>query len=170
MTVIEARDADHERLGEICAAAYLHGDVVDAGNAYLPMLRDVAGRARDNLVLAAYLGRRPVGTVTLVGPGSEHAEVVHEGELEVRMLAVDPQAQGQGVATALIEAAVATARELGHDAVVLSSIEDPAAAARRYRRTGFERAPERDWVADWDAEALAAGTAPTVPVWRISLR
>jgi GNAT superfamily N-acetyltransferase len=73
------------------------------------------------------------------------AEVSRDGEAEFRMLAVAPEARGQGVGSALARWCVDRAREQGCTAVVLSSLEAMRTAHRIYERMGFARSPERDW-------------------------
>lgn len=167
LTVVPVPDADHDRVGAICVDAYVSGGVVDVGSPYVEALRDVAARTRETVVLAAYDGVRPVGSVTLAAGGTRWAEVAQDGEAELRMLAVAPEVQGRGVALALVRAAIETAEEMDAEALVLTSSEDQEIAARRYLAAGFERAPERDWAPEWYASP--AGDPLTVPVWKRAL-
>lgn len=167
LLVQPVRPEDAEALGAVTAAAYLDGDILPPDDPYVADLRDVASRMRETIVLAAYRGRRVLGGITLVAPGSAYTEVGREGELELRMLAVDPAAQRQGVAEALIRASAEVAEELGFEALVLSTMDVMPAAHRLYARLGLERVAERDWLGDWDPEALAAGTAPLLSVYRL---
>jgi ribosomal protein S18 acetylase RimI-like enzyme len=74
------------------------------------------------------------------------AQLAGPGEAEIRMLAVDPGAQGRGVGSALAVACVERARtEEGTKRVVLCSQQAMTTAHRLYARLGFERAPELDW-------------------------
>jgi GNAT superfamily N-acetyltransferase len=61
------------------------------------------------------------------------------------MLAVSPEARGQGVGSALARWCVDRAREQGCTAVALSSLEAMRSAHRIYERMGFVRTPDRDW-------------------------
>ncbi|MEE6273613.1 GNAT family N-acetyltransferase [Georgenia wangjunii] len=167
LLVHPVRPEDADALGALTAAAYLDGGILAPDDPYVTELRDVATRMRETIVLAAYRGRRVVGGITLVAPGSSYAEVGRDGEMELRMLAVDPAAQRQGVAEALLGASAETAEELGFDAIVLSTMDVMPAAHRLYTRLGLERVPERDWTGDWDPEAVAAGTAPLLSVYRL---
>lgn len=88
---------------------------------------------------------RLVGTVTFCPPGSVWCELATGTQAELRMLAVDPSAQGRGIGEHLARACVARARELGCSALVLSSPSTVPAAHRLYLRLGFERRPQRDW-------------------------
>jgi ribosomal protein S18 acetylase RimI-like enzyme len=61
------------------------------------------------------------------------------------MLAVAPQAQGQGVGAALVELCINRFREVGAPGIVLSTLPAMHSAHRLYERHGFVRVPERDW-------------------------
>jgi ribosomal protein S18 acetylase RimI-like enzyme len=61
------------------------------------------------------------------------------------MLAVDPAAQGRGIAMLLMRHIVDASRSLGRERVVCSSQPSMRAAHRVYERLGFTRLPERDW-------------------------
>ena len=138
-----------ERLGEIVVAAYDGVGALEGDDEYVPELRDVARRAREAVVFAALdePGGVPLGCVTHVpGPDNAWAEHLGDGEASIRMLAVDPAAQGRGVGTALVEACLARARADGRRAVFLHSLPVMAGAQRIYERLGFRRVPERDWV------------------------
>ncbi|RSD23634.1 GNAT family N-acetyltransferase [Amycolatopsis eburnea] len=141
-----ARSEEYAAAGEVTVRAYdvdghLAGDV-----GYDTVLRDVARRAEQAEVLVAVDGAgEVVGTVTVVLPGSDFAEISRPGELEFRMLAVAPTARGRGIGEALTKAVLDRARTLGIPKVVLSSLEGMRGAHRLYERLGFARLPERDW-------------------------
>jgi GNAT superfamily N-acetyltransferase len=63
----------------------------------------------------------------------------------LRLLAVDPEARGQGVGQALMDECVRRARGMGATELGLHSSESLRAAIRMYQRMGFERAPEHDF-------------------------
>ncbi|GAA2130612.1 GNAT family N-acetyltransferase [Glycomyces algeriensis] len=168
--------AEHDALGELSVRSYLHGDLLIGGldDPYAPNLRDVAVRAAAATVLVAVdesaveegtvkkgtveeravegdsgtngSGPALLGGVTLAFHGSPMAQLAGPGEAEVRMLAVDPAAQGRGVGSALAAACVERARaEPGTKRVVLCSQQAMTTAHRVYARLGFERAPDLDW-------------------------
>ena len=166
---VDPTDAD--RLGRVLAEAYVAGEVIGPEDGYARDLRDVAGRLPHVVaVLAAYDGEEVLGGLTLTEAGTPEAEVAVAGELEIRMLAVAPQHQGRKVSVALLAAAEEVGRASGYDALVLSSLPAMSAAHRVYQQYGFDRVPGRDWVADWDPQALAEGTAPTLSVYRLPLK
>ncbi|MEV3936031.1 GNAT family N-acetyltransferase [Glycomyces sp. NPDC049804] len=142
--------AEHDALGEVSIRSYLEGGLLLGGldDPYAPNLRDVALRAASATVLVAVDGDTGaiLGGVTLAFHGSAMAQLAGPGEAEIRMLAVDPGAQGRGVGSALAAACVERARaEDGTKRVVLCSQQAMTTAHRVYARLGFERAPELDW-------------------------
>lgn len=148
VTVRPAVPADYQRIGELTVLAYTTAGYLDdpGGGEYAALLRDVASRARHAEVLAAVNADGDViGSVTVVRPDTQYAEVARDGEVEFRMLAVDPAGTRRGVGEALTCAVVDRARALGARRVVLSSLVQMATAHRLYTRLGFSRLPERDW-------------------------
>lgn len=138
-----------EQLGDIVVRAYDAVGALEGDDEYVPELRDVARRVREAVVFAALdeADGTPLGCVTYVpGPDNAWAEHLRAGEASIRMLAVDPAAQGRGVGTALVEACLVRARADGRRAVFLHSLPVMTGAQRVYDRLGFRRVPERDWV------------------------
>ena len=146
--VREALPAEYEAIGELTVAAYSIFAETSEDGGYLAELRDVAGRSRTcpiYVALDAASGRVLGGATYVPGPGNPYAEVEREGEAGIRMLAVAPEAQGQGAGTALAEALVARARADGRRGMVLLSLPSMTTAHRIYGRLGFRRDPARDW-------------------------
>jgi ribosomal protein S18 acetylase RimI-like enzyme len=137
-----AAPAEFDAVADVCAAAY--AELVPPGTGYEAVLRDVARRATDAVLLVA-ASERVLGTVTFVPEGGAMGEIAAPDETEFRMLAVDPAAQGRGVGTALLAGVIDRTRALGRARVVCSSLPEMRAAHRVYERAGFRRAPERDW-------------------------
>lgn len=138
-----AAPAEFAAVGELVATSYV--DAGYAGADYAVALRDVSARAAHATVLAALDGARVVGSVTVVTAGGPYAEDVEPGTAVIRMLATDSTSRGGGIGTALMEAAIARAREDGCDVVRLSTQATMTAAHRLYERLGFTRTPDRDW-------------------------
>jgi len=135
---------EHDRVAELTLAAYTQLGL-DVGP-YRAALADVAGRAAAAPVFVAVRGSRVVGAVTYVPDrDNAYAEFDDTDAAGIRMLAVDPGAQGAGIGAALVDACVASAIATGRGRVVLHSTVEMAAARRLYRRLGFQRAPDRDW-------------------------
>ncbi|MEV6677129.1 GNAT family N-acetyltransferase [Streptomyces erythrochromogenes] len=148
MVIRTAVPADYETLGEITAQAYLADGHLDFNedDAYLNVLRDVAGRAALAEVLVAERDGQVLGGVTFAAPGSPLADIAGPDEAEFRMLAVAHAARGRGAGEALVRACVERARAVeGVTGVVLSTQRSMAGAHRIYARLGFVRTPERDW-------------------------
>lgn len=148
ITIRAAAPAEYAELGEITAQAYLTDGHLDynENDAYLNVLRDVAGRAARAEVLVAERGGRLLGGVTFAAPGSPLADIAGPDEAEFRMLAVARDGRGQGAGEALVRACLDRARAIeGVSAMVLSTQRSMAGAHRIYSRLGFERTPERDW-------------------------
>ncbi|RSM40915.1 GNAT family N-acetyltransferase [Amycolatopsis balhimycina DSM 5908] len=140
------RPEEYAAAGEVTVQAYDADGHLVAGIGYDVELRDVARRVQQAEVLVAVDETGEVlGTVTVVRPESDYAEVSRPGELEFRMLAVAPSARGRGIGEALTRAVLDRARALGARRVVLSSQEGMRSAHRLYERLGFTRLAERDW-------------------------
>jgi ribosomal protein S18 acetylase RimI-like enzyme len=149
IVVRPARPEECARLGDLVVAAYDAIGALEGDDEYVPELRDVARRAREAVVLAAVDDATGalLGCVTYVpDPANPWAEHLRQGEATIRMLAVDPAAQGRGVGTALVAACLDRARADGRRAVFLHSLPIMVGAQRIYGRFGFRRVPERDWV------------------------
>ena len=148
ITIRSADPTEYAALGEITAQAYLQDGLLDygEGDAYLPVLKDVARRAAAAEVLVAVDGERLLGGVTFVSGPGPIADIARPGEAEIRALAVAREARGRGAGEALARACVDRARATeGCTAVVLSSQRGMHTAHRIYERLGFVRTPERDW-------------------------
>jgi len=143
--VREARSDEHEAVGRLAERAYRAGGHLEQDHGYDAVLLDAASRAVPGPLLVAHVDGRLVGTATLTPAGSRYAEIAREGETEFRFLAVEPEAAGQGVARALVDAVVDQARAAGSHTVVCCVIDWNAPGHRLYLRYGFARAPERDW-------------------------
>lgn len=139
------RPEDLDVVADLTARAYLADGLLTTDDEYLDELRDAASRAEEATVLVAVEGGQVIGTITLAVAGSRYAEVAEPGEVEVRMLAVDPPARGRGVGEKLLRAALAHEASREADRLVLSTMEAMQAAHHVYRRLGLRRVPERDW-------------------------
>ncbi len=147
MLIREARPDEHARLGEITVDAYTSLDGYVPEPEYVTELGDVAGRSKHAIVLAAVDDDGTLlGGVTyvddLTSPLAEHDIA---SAASIRMLAVDPQAQGRGAGEALTGACLDRARAAGRTEVVLHSTPWMTTAHRLYERLGFERDESLDW-------------------------
>lgn len=140
-----------QQLGGITVATYraLIPGIDEDG--YALELADVARRVKAAVVLVALDGNVVLGGVTHVP--DEHnpfAEIAVANAASIRMLAVDPGAQGRGVGESLVRACLARAESDGRAEVVLHSTTAMTTAHRLYLRLGFRRAEELDWCPEPD--------------------
>jgi ribosomal protein S18 acetylase RimI-like enzyme len=145
VSVRRATAEDFDRVAALTVDAYRVGGQLAVESGYERVLADVSARAAVAEVLVAESGGGVAGAVTFVLPGTPYAELCGPGEAEFRMLAVDPKAQGRGIGEALVRACIGRARDVGADAMRLSTSPVLVAANRLYDRLGFVRTPERDW-------------------------
>lgn len=160
IVVRPARAEEAEAIGALTEAAYAADGGLDhpGGDAYREVLRDAASRIAEATVLVATRGDDTIlATVTIAPAGSRWSSVARPGELEVRMLAVAASARRRGLAQRLVAAVEERGRDLGLEAIVLSTDIDMEPAQRLYERLGYQRRPERDWRIDID---LLVSTEP----------
>ncbi len=185
-----ARPEERDQAGALTAEAYAADGLLDGADAYAAELRDAARRAREAVLLVATVPALPavtpgipgtpgpagdpgtaaaadgevvVGTITLAPYGTSYAEVAEPGELELRMLAVAPEARRHGVAERLVAAALREAVARRARRVVLSTLDAMVSARRLYDRLGFVAAPGRDWGHEGVALHVLTWTAPDAP-------
>jgi len=156
MTVRPLRPEDHDALAAVTLAAYRSVLGADMDVGYATELADVAGRAAlvDVLVAVDEADRLEGGITYIPGPGPM-AWFDDPDAAGMRMLAVDPAAQGRGVGARLVGACVARARAAGKARVLLHTTAPMAVAHRLYEGAGFRRDPERDQVLEGGLQLLA---------------
>jgi GNAT superfamily N-acetyltransferase len=155
MEVRPVQPDEYALAGRIVVSAYesLPGKHTTGG--YAELLADVGRRAAEATVLVA-VGPELLGCVTFVpDTSSPWAELLEPGESGVRMLGVEPSAQGRGVGRALLNGCIDRARHLGRAGLVLHSTPWMEAAHHLYETAGFARVPERDWLPVPDVPLLA---------------
>jgi ribosomal protein S18 acetylase RimI-like enzyme len=146
LSVRPVREAEYEAAGRLVVSAYGALPGAHLSDGYATLLADVGRRAAEAEVLVA-VGPKLVGCVTFVpGPSSPWAEGLMPEEAGVRMLAVEPAAQGRGVGRALLDACVARARQMGRTGLFLHSTPWMHAAHHLYETAGFARVEARDWL------------------------
>jgi ribosomal protein S18 acetylase RimI-like enzyme len=138
MEIRQATDDEYAIAGRITASAY-RGLVRD--EAYLERIADVSGRAGRTVILVAVDDGTIVGSLTLeldgrVNPDDDPLEA-HRAH--IRMLGVDPHAQGRGIGTALMRQAERHARKAGRTEMTLHTTERMVAARAMYDGLGYER-------------------------------
>ncbi len=129
-------------------ASYLAAGHFDSGDhPYMQQIQDVASRAAKATIWVAERDGQVVGSVTLALAGEPFADIALDDELEFRMLVVDPAVQRSGAGKAMVEAIIEYAQALdGINGVSLTTGRTWESAHGLYRKTGFERVPERDWL------------------------
>jgi len=155
VSIRSAHPEEFQAVGQLTALAY--ADVLADGpsDPYLAVLRDAAHRAAEaELWVATDDDNHLLGTVTVGRPGTSYAELAGTDELEVRMLAVDPDRSRQGIGRLLMDHVHAIARHEGFGQVVLSVISTNSAAAKFYLSLGYQRCPARDWRPRTDMDVL----------------
>jgi GNAT superfamily N-acetyltransferase len=141
-----AAPSDFPEVRRITRDAYLRAGHFAADHPYMGVLDNVEHRAEHAEVWVAEAAGQVVAAVTLTFADQPYSEIAAEGELEFRMLAVDPASQGGGVGRAVVREVVDHARRLpGIGAISITSATFMERAHRLYESLGFRRAPERDW-------------------------
>ena len=163
ITVRPAVAKDYDAVARITRDSYLAaGYFEDADHPYMRQVQDVALRAANATIWVAERDGRVVGSVTLARAGEPYADIALDDELEFRMLVVDPAVQRTGAGKAMVDAILDYARQLdGIRAVALTTGQTWESAHGLYRKTGFSRVPERDW--------LVPGTDIKLLVYRLDL-
>ena len=82
----------------------------------------------------------------MAGYGSGGTATAERDAAGFRFLAADPTARGRGVAKALVETCIETARAGSRRRLVIHSTDAMKAARAIYAARGFERAPDLDFV------------------------
>lgn len=147
ITIRPIQPGDYDAVRRITRGAYLEaGYFADEAHPYMAVLADIEHRAEHAEVWVAERDGVVVGSVALTFAGQRYTDIAIEGELEFRMLAVDPAVQRGGVGRAMVERIIEHARTLpGIEAVSLTSGSDMVRAHRLYESMGFVRVPSRDW-------------------------
>ena len=143
--MIVVRDAlprEYERVGALTIAAYRALPVDHLWGGYDADILDVATRAKVAHVLVAVEGDEVLGAVTYVDDtSSPWSEWTQPGEVQFRLLAVDPAARGRGAGESLVRACLELA---GKRPVVIHTTRWMEPAIRLYTRLGFQRRADRD--------------------------
>lgn len=125
---------------------YEHFIRPEAWKLYLEDITDVKSRLDESDLIVAELDRRLAGCVTLYLDGSHSfPEAWPKGWAVVRLLAVHPEYQGQGIGRALMEDCIRRCRQSKVAVIGLHTTEVMDIARKMYERMGFERFPESDF-------------------------
>ena len=150
-----ASTEDFEAARAVLNAAYSEYEKAFPPENWTPYLKDILdleGRAPESDLLVAESDGRVVGCVSYFRPGAKasypsdsYSERWPEDWSAVRLLAVAPDARGQGVGRRLTDACIERAREQGATSVGLHTTAPMAVARAMYERMGFERVPQYDF-------------------------
>lgn len=164
MRVREGSPDDFDAVATLLVRAYQAAWGPSGWDEYRAELIDVAGRAEHCFTYVAQSGDLLVGTVAVVSPDSPMRKIADSSALELRMLAVDPDARRSGAATALVRACADRAAALSLRSLVLQSDEDLIEAHAFYEALGFRRRSDFDVRVGDGYRALgyelAVGSAP----------
>ena len=163
--VREAAPHEYERVADLVELGFRHGPYghLPVSAERTALVRDSAGRAAAGALLVAVdagetgdaLGTaeesggaaEPVvpllGTASLLRAGAPGTRLAQSGEVELRLIAVDPAARGRGVGETLVRASLDVAAQMGAEAVVLDTGSLNLPAQRLYERVGFHRQLDR---------------------------
>jgi GNAT superfamily N-acetyltransferase len=151
VTVRDAREDERDAIRELTLRAYAPYAQVMVPAAWAALERALrAGLAWEQPAVQCVVAERDgalVGSVLLYPPAAD-AYGGAAGRVnwpEVRLLAVAPEARGQGVGRALMDECVRRARRAGATQLGLHTSRSMGAAVRMYERMGFVRAPEQDF-------------------------
>lgn len=143
-----ARESEYQEVGELTYRGFGHhlpgARQPDAER--LDLLVDAAARAAagDLLVAEDKETGHLVGTITVLCHGSPLARQAEQGEAEVRLLAVLPEARRRGLGRLLLQHSVEVAAQHGAHGVVLDTGVDNLGSQELYQQFGFVRRPERE--------------------------
>ena len=148
--------ADYDAVARITADAYLGAGYFDSVEyPYMQKIMRVGQRAAVASMIVAERDGVVIGSATLAVEGEEWADIALPGELEFRLLVVDPAVQRSGAGAAMVQAILERARHTeGLHAVSLTTGDDWHGAHALYRKLGFTRVPERDWVVPENGKML----------------
>lgn len=150
ITVRPATKDDDARVGELLVESFVRSYArkmpeVVVSDARKRDLRDVASkRASAAVIVAVDSVGEILGSVSLFRPGDSTSRAWTPGTADLRYLAIDTRYQGQGLSRALIDAAVAQAREWKAQAICLHVRRGATGVAGVYLKHGFMRAQEGD--------------------------
>lgn len=140
------REDEHALVADLLERAYTADYTIS--DEYRASLRAVAERAAEHEVWVAVRDAGPgpalLGSVATPRAGRTISDLARPGELDFRLLGVDPAARGRGIGRLLTEHVVALAAARGLTRVVMNSGPQMVGAHRLYLSLGFERLPERE--------------------------
>ena len=101
--------------------------------------------APGNLFLLAYDGEEPLGYVR-IREGERHSEFENQTSIEIARIYATKSSIGKGVGKALMQECIRIAKEMKRDIIWLGVWEKNDRAIEFYRKWGFEKFAEHDFV------------------------
>nr|WP_304218353.1 GNAT family N-acetyltransferase [Fredinandcohnia onubensis] len=150
MKIRDAKQDELDFIREQRVAAYLeHSKEIPVPHwqALKQAISSEADRLHGSELIVCELNEKIVGSVVLF-PAKTDA---YEGQLEeldypeIRMLAVNPEARGKGVASALIDECINRSKAKKYQYIGLHTGEFMKQAIQLYTKHGFERLPQYDF-------------------------
>lgn len=138
-----ARDDELDTVASLIVDAYADYAArmsPDAWSSFANEIANVRGRLGDAELLVAEQDGAIVGSVTMFSGWRG----TQEGTSGVRLLAVPPQKQGEGVGRRLLEACIDRAREAGKRRIVMTTTQEMVAIRELTESMGFGREPALD--------------------------
>lgn len=137
-------DTDRAQVNAVALAAFAqYAGAYDDWDAFSAGIARTADLARDgDLIVAARSNDNAndiAGAIVHLGPGRPRNAIYPDDWSVLRMLVVDPNRRGQGIARRLVAAALAHARDGGAPTVGLHTSPIMETALRLYESIGFER-------------------------------
>lgn len=146
MIVREALPGEAETVGALRVEAYDFQQLLTGNPGYADSLRSLGFDGQGTVLVAVDDADGKVLGTVMLDPWSPGSEVARRAdETEVRMLAVAPWAQGQGVGRALMLAVIDAAAASGARRLLLSTRPVMKTAQHIYQSLGFTRSPGLDW-------------------------
>ncbi|GAA1965595.1 GNAT family N-acetyltransferase [Agromyces allii] len=158
------RDDEIDAVAALSVRAYEYA--YELSDEYRASIADVAPRAVEHQVWVAADATTGelLGSVATPRRGSTISPLAQPGELDFRLLAVDPPARGRGVGEELTRLAIELARLRGLDRVVMNSGPQMTGAHRLYAKLGFDRLHDREReIVDGDRRFLLLAFTIDVP-------
>lgn len=147
ITVRSADRNDFAEIRRITVEAYSNAGYIDDEYAYNHILAAIEEGHAGSSLLVAESGGKIVGSVFVTRPGGDFSDVAHDGELEFRMLAVEPGEQHKGIAHRLVEEVIERARrDPDLSGVVLTIAPQMNGQRALYESLNFTRIPARDFM------------------------
>lgn len=133
-------DTDRARVNAVALAAFAqYAGAYDDWDAFSAGIARTADLAHDGDLIVAAHAEDIAGAIVHVGPGRPRNAIYPDDWSVLRMLVVDPDRRGQGIARRLVAAALAHARDAGAPTVGLHTSPIMGTALRLYESIGFER-------------------------------